>query len=43
MAEAWLRLAEMHDISVVPPSVVERQPIIQQQQQIQSKGDDKKD
>jgi len=43
MAEAWLRLAEMQDASIAPPSAVPRQPFIQQQQQIQPKGDDKKD
>ena len=43
MAEAWLRLAEMQDASIAAPSAVPRQPFIQQQQQIQPKGDDKKD
>ena len=43
MAEAWLRLADMHDASIAPPCVVQRQPIRQQQQQIQPEGDDKKD
>ena len=38
MAQAWLRLAERNDF--MPPTA---QPVVQQQQQVQPKNEDKKD
>ena len=48
MAQAWHRLADEQDqgseLGSMPPFTAERtQPVVQQQQQVQPKGDDKKE
>jgi hypothetical protein len=49
MAQTWLRLAEEREAAIppgeapIPPAAVEgAQPTVQQQQQVQPKGDDDK-
>jgi hypothetical protein len=42
-AQTWLRLAEEEETSIPPGAVKESQAPMQQQQQVQLKGDDKKD
>jgi hypothetical protein len=47
-AQGWLRLAEEQEhadasINLPPPRAVEDLPVVQQQQQVQPKDDDKKD
>jgi hypothetical protein len=41
MAQTWLQLAEEQE-AALPPSAVEDRPVMQQQQQVQPKHDDKK-
>ena len=48
MAQAWHRLADEQgqgsELGSMPPLTAERtQPVVQQQQQVQPKGDDKKE
>jgi hypothetical protein len=43
MAQVWLRLAEEQDIWAPPLAVEEPRPVVQQQQQVQPKDDDKKE
>jgi hypothetical protein len=41
MAQTWLRLAEEQEALLRPTAVEQRQPVMQQQQQVQPKDDDK--
>jgi hypothetical protein len=42
MAQVWLRLGEEQD-AAIGPRLSEDQPVMQQQQQVQPKDDDKKE
>jgi hypothetical protein len=43
MAQAWLRLAEEQELAIPPGGLEAVQPAVQQQQQVQPKGDGKED
>ena len=43
MAQAWHRRADEQEASVPPSAVEQFQPVVQQQQQIQPKDQDKKE
>jgi hypothetical protein len=43
MAQTWLQMAEEQEAAIPPSPVDQPQPIMQQQQQVQPKDDDKKE
>jgi hypothetical protein len=43
MAQVWLRLADEQEAVAPPRAVEEVRPVVQQQQQVQPKEDDKKE